>query len=471
MSLLPKNVDVYLNQEDIFKPISEILLKCVRRINKHITPKLLSTIDIELKKAYKHAPTNLRSMIPDLHKKTSKLQKLMEKLSAENDKKKIKKIENTIYEIFPEYVSDLGLIAKELADLAAKESGDFYINFPEKYNITVGDYDHTGNRVEYVRNPVVVTVNRPLDKMQMESKCKPKQLETFMYLLEEAQLIGFKAKDIPVKLTEQKLRSILYKLTGKQVNLPMFRLKHATSKRIWFLVDELGITYKAVQFADRQLADESTLVRDILAETDMSKMIISLIHHGFSVTDSAQIATRLYNVEDLATKHHILTMEINNLKRILKTKRLKEQREAFKISQQDNYKTLSLLEDDYQKSREDKQTLDTKFQILTSQDGEPETGLKESQYNKLDILFDSTARQQTRNVKDMQERINLRKRLKQTRIEARELHYQILEGKQDNKKRLIAIKVLNERINKNRLKLLEDAGGNNDYNRRIKNAT
>lgn len=460
MSLLPRQVDVYTSQSEIFKPLTADLNKYVRKIQRRLSPDILQHLLDILTRIYKYAPAKVKETIPECRKTTQKMKNQLEKFDDYTPQKQ-EKIRNTIHSLLPSYISDLTWISKELSVLAEKEEGNYYANLPSRYEITLGQYDNTGNSVEFARNPLMVSVHRPLTLDQMETTCKPEQLETFLYVLNKALLIGFNPSLVPTRVTEEKMKTLLYKTTGKSFSIVPVPLKHASSSRIWFLIDELSVSYRSIHFADRELVSNNELIQKIVTETKVDVMASLLLEHGFDVKSCHQLILRLNNTDDMSTKYQILSNEISTLKRLKKTEKLRKQRQLFQASQAEIRKNITLLQDDYEKTKEDKIKLTTKFKILTSPDADPEKGLTAGQYKKIDKVFRSLERSQTRNVMGTDERNQLRKGLREARIEAREVYYELKMEDEENRRRMMTINKLINKVDNNRKEFLYMMGGQN----------
>jgi len=455
MTFLPKTIDVYIQPSEIFTPISEELTTYIRKLHKKVSVPRLRAVEDLLKKTYKIAPATVKTLTADNVKVIKKLIKSFEKLRDADNPQKEKKYQEAIYETLPSFLSDLALIAKEIKIFADKEEGHYYENLSNEYEITVSAYDLTGNPVEFIRNPVIVSLPRPLPENSMDEKCEPRQLELLLYVLNKAKLVGVFPQDIAPKFTEERVQMFLYKHTGKKFNLVPFRLKHATSKRVWYLIDELGVQYKSVQFADRQLVTDNHFVQSILHETDTAKIIQILTKNGFGVNDAVELALRLGSTEDNTTRHHILTTEILYHQRKVKMESLKRKRLAFEHSQEELSYTLKLLEDDYQKSKEDMVNMKDRFKVLTSQDADTDTGLSISSYKNIDKHFLSLQRTQIKFAVDDAEKEHIRKSMRETRLEARTLFYLLKEETKTNKKRLKTINRLKTRLENRKIRSFE----------------
>jgi hypothetical protein len=286
------------------------------------------------------------------------------------------------------------------------------------------------------------------------------QVEGPIFAIKNALIVGFSPYALPKKITEDSLEACMAERFQVKANPLPKQMRHPTSNRIWFYVPEYQkILVKSIAFADRSLNSEFEAFKSLSNNPSEDDIRFLFMRAGLDDFQIEAVIRRWKACDSYQGRITILTNEYNNLKRRIKSNRLRELRENFKRENKELFQTITRSEDRMELLGQLRTEIKTEFSTLASHTGNPDHGLPISSHKRLTEAFDTIERVAVRGNTDSFERIRIREGIRKDKLETRRLVYDYNDIKSENKTLKNAINGSIAKINMLRDKAFHEIAG------------
>lgn len=343
-----------------------------------------------------------------------------------------------------------------------RREGTAYNDLHKEYAVNLAPFDTSPHAVVMTRANVMVTVDGFVDMAEVKRRTKHIDVihvESRIYAIRNALMIGFNVSALPSKINEDSLETALashFRLSAVPIAK---QLRHPTSNRMWFYVPEYEFAIRTISFADRSLNSEFEAFKTLSNNPSPDEVRFFFMQAGATNEKISEIMKRWGASDSYQGRINILTSELNTLKRMQKSERLRKLRMDFQVNNEDIIRGRLKAEDEVLQAIEERSRVKTLFSTLASHTGNPKQGLKISQYSHLASSFDKFEAVAVRGNTDSHQRILLRDGIRKDRIRCRILRGEFTELGKQRRDADARIKNLTMMLEHNRLTAFKESSG------------
>jgi len=316
-----------------------------------------------------------------------------------------------------------------IAHERSRLSGTLYTKMTDNINIDLSEYN-AGDAAVMARADLTIGVNYPLDLAEIKRghpKLVISHMESFLYRLENALLVGYYPHALPGHSTQESLHASVAHEFGVVANPVTTKLVHQTCSRVWFFIPEFKLSPRYVGFSDKAMTTEFGGLRDLQTNPTNDEIKFVFLRAGYPRDDLEALIKECDAIPSQRDKSQHVHDAYQRFVRRKKTEGLRDQRAAFLEENNSLIVRIRLLEDDVATYRELTAKFRTEFSILCSPTADAVDGLHIKNYGKIHEVFNSLKRSAVRGVRSSSTRIKKREVLNTDRAKARVLYWTYVE--------------------------------------------